>query len=86
MYKRRRGVDEDWETWHENNTDWLISQRDGDGVLLGDPDTGAVVVEATDSIQHDAEILNNSDLPINDRRNYTPEKQRRLFGVGPHEH
>jgi len=86
LYLRRRAVDEDWQTNFEEIIAWLADLRDGKGELLLVESTGEVVDEPSDSIQHDAQVLVNSDLNTYDRRNYTPSKQRRLFGVGPHEH
>ena len=86
LYLRRRAVDDDWQASFEEIILWLTDLRDGKGDLLADEDTGEAVDEPSDSVQHDAEILVNTDLPINDRRNYTPSRQKNLFGVAPHEH
>ncbi len=89
LYLRRRAVDDDWQTNYEEVIAWLTDLRDGKGDLLESPDTGEVIEEATDSIQHDAEVLTSTGsfpLTANDRRNYTPEKQGKLFGLGPKDH
>ena len=86
LYLRRRAVDEDWQSNHEDMIAWLTDLRDGKGDLLASEETGEALEEPVSFIQHDAEILKDSDLLTNDRRNYTPSKQQKLFGVGPNEH